>query len=294
MNILPLIAAFLMLFALGAYTLLHQSMATHQEQKHFAGAERIHLKEIDEKTRALYKASPGKTTFPLRKNKKEVSEEPLAPYQSPRESFNLPESSKLSIYPLLTAKTPSPLLRQTALKLIQSIYERTSLYHPHLEEEILDTLIEVAGELDDVEGMSLQEFYPHLQREQELYYKLLKGTQSYKLYTDVGYPALSDFICLKKRDKPVCMAYACQALLVALFGDSFAAHVKLKEEELWEEHRRHRPAPKEEMLSLFLDWGPLGKNMSDFDPLLSYDREEKVFEQQIFFDKNSQIQLRVR
>lgn len=290
MNILPLVTAFMFLFALGAYTLLHQSMATKYEESHFSGAQRLHWGNYSQTERTLYKDHPGTILFP----KKKSSSPPKThlPYQSPRNRINLPESAKLNLAPLLFQNSPHPLLRHIALALINRLYQATSLYRPGLEEEVLSTLTREVRAHPDIS--SFQELFGQIHVENPLYYKLFKGTQKYTLFTSKGYPALSDFMTLDPKRASIIMPNASKPLLIALFGDAFANQLIKKEQVIWEEGHKHRPLKKEEIAMLFVEFGPPGYKLEDFDSFIDYSRHDKQVEQHIFYDEKSKIQLRLR
>lgn len=290
MNILPLVTAFLLLFALGAYTLLHQSIATRQEERHLEGAQRLHWRKVSQADRALYKALPAKPTNT--KTEKKPSAPKPSPYISPRKKFNLPECAKLNISPLFNQEKQNPLLRKAAIALINRLYSPTLAYRQGIEEEILEVLIKTGMENPKIE--SFEELFAKIEPNPAPYYKFIKGTQKYQLYTNIGYPALEDFFTLEGKRAPILMSHACEPLLIALFGDAFANHLIQKETEIWQKEGKHIPLKKEEIAALFLEHSPNNKNLSDFESILDYKPQDRHLEQLVIYDEKSKILLRFR
>lgn len=280
----------MLLFAMGAYTLLQQSIATRQMERHFEGAQRLHFRKIAEGDRALYKASKavkkGGKEGPKRVAKKGGT------FESPRTQFNLPENAKLNISPLFSKDKPDPLLRKVTLSLLDRLYEPTAAYRKGFEEELLDAMIKAGIENPKID--SFADLFSKLEGDFSSYYKFLKGTQNYTLFTNIGYPAIGDFLTLQTERKPILLASASKPLLIALFGDRFANELLLKEAENWNKEGKHVQIKKEEIEALFIQHGPTGKNLSDFESLLDYKNREKHLEQQVYLDQKSKIQLRIR
>lgn len=269
-------------------------MATSQEELNFCGAQRIHWLEVGQIERSAYKNRSGNiaqakkvvnTLLSSQKTEKKPEE-----YRSPRTKFNLPESAKLSIAPLFQENAPNAKLREIATHLIRVIYETTSLYRFHLEEEVLATLIKVGRANPTI--TTFQELFPKVEKDHLLYYKLCKGTQRYDLFTNNGYPALGDFFTLANRT-PVLMSRASKPLLVVLFGEQFTHQLMEKERILWKEKEKHQPLKKEEIEMLYLKVAS-GKNLSEFEGLLDYNQHDRHRKQRVFYDEKSNIQLRMR
>lgn len=288
MNILPLVTAFMLLFAIGAYTLLQQAISTRQEERHFGAAQRLHWKSVSQIESALYKLHPGQSPSHVAKEK---TKQPDKPYESPRTKFNLPLSAKLNISPLFS-ETPNPRLREIAAKLIERLYQATYLYRPGLADEVLNLLIDTGRQNPDC--LTFAELFRKMRNPPHVLYKMLKGTQNYRLFTSLGYPSLDDYLAIAPKRAPIFMVHASKALLIAAFGDVFANQLILKEKESWEKEGKYIPLKKEEIEALFLEFGGHGKNLSDLDPLLDYKRHSRALDQQIYLDEKSKIQVRIK
>lgn len=286
MNVLPLVCAFILLFSLGSYALVHQFRAVVHEKSVFTGSMRIQRKfasclqedifnEIEEvKQETKTDSSP--------KNKKDIE------YKSRRDRLNPFPESKLNISGFFKEEQ-LPGLREIAENLLKRIYERTSLWYPNMEREILDLIIQSAK--DNPTVTTFEELSKHEPR----LYKWVKGTQAYELFTSQGYPSLSDYMSLdpKERKKPIHFTFASRALLLALFGenDLLAQQITHEERLKWEVDHIQRALTKSELEAFLLKHR---KNLSDYEHLLYFSTSRRSGPQVVICDEKSNVQLKIR
>lgn len=285
MNILPLVSAFILLFALGSYTLVHEYHAAMQEKFHYTAALRIQRRWAKCIQAEEFRKLPGKNEET--KEKKE-SEKKGGEYKSPRDRLNPIPESKLNIAALFTQEK-DPLLEQITLNLLHRLYELAPFYHPHMEREILDLILATVKENPSIRSCTdLAKYHP-------LFYKLAKGTHKVTLFTDQGYPALGDYISLEENEnkKAVQFPYASRAVLLAFFGKEEGMVHQLCEVEKgkWEVDHKHHPLTKAELEAFLLQ---RRKNLSDYEKLLSFSTQKQAPSQYLIQDQPSKIQLKIQ
>ncbi len=287
MNILPLVSAFMMLFAIGAYTLMHQWIAMMQEERSTTGSERIHLGIVSQVEEDQYSNAKG----PKAAAKKPVQQKKQTQYHSPREQANLPESAKLNFALLL--KEENALLYETAAELLRLLYERSAIYRPNFEYDVLDILMKTAKENPAVK--ELDQLLPHIQTESDLFYKLLKGTHTHSLYTSIGYPPLTDFFSfVGDAKKPINLRFASKALLIALLGHTCANQVILKEQAKWDKEHKKTPLTKAEFEELYMQYGSREKPFTKLEQLVQFSNAKGKTKpkETVVFDKETRMQLK--
>ncbi|NGX45097.1 MAG: hypothetical protein K940chlam2_00239 [Chlamydiae bacterium] len=289
MNILPMVTAFALLFALCSYTLLHQSIAVQFESIKVRGAHRIERVLLTELDRISYHRHPVKTSN-KKKDKPKDKEITEMKYHSPRMVFNKKPLTKLNLAPLLTVEE-SPdqkLLQIAAMTLIKNLYQYTSVYEEEMEKELFTLLLKTLKEHPEIE--SLQQAYAHLEERRELFYKLFRGTQNYQLSSNVGLPPLTDFFILEKKRASMQFAHASRPVLEAILGLPLTATILQEEEARWHEDHKEHPFTKVELSDLLLKER---KNPTDYEPLLNFSTSHTKSDQFIFQDKLSRVQKKL-
>lgn len=291
MNILPFVFAFVLIFALGASTLLQNWKGVQSEEIKYRGFMRTHRELQSSIERKQFVYQRGKVIGTAPKEKKEGEKVPT--YYNPREALTLHPLSKLNIAPLLS-KSPFPasaLLYETAATLIRLLYEKTPFYKKDLEYQLLDQLISSASQIEG--EISWGKLIPLLVAE-EPYYKIFRGTKSYQLFTNKGYPPLSDFISLdaKKKLKPLHLRYATKPLLISLFGEKLTLQIEEIEREKWKKDYRHHSITSEELGALLLKDHTNRRNLMDFEPLMNFSVKTERNPNLTIVDGSSGITLR--
>ena len=272
MNILPLVSAFILLFAIGSYTFLHQFRAAVHEEKSYTERIALSQKNARDKTRRAFNRIKAKESTPKKPKGEKTNKENIA-YKSPRDRrIPFPEG-KLNIT-FLFKKEENPQIKTITLELIERLYEFTSLEFD--AEHLLDTLIATVKKHPSID--TFEKLLSHLPPEEApIFYKLVKGTNTYTLFTSEGYPPIGNFITLdpKSHQRPIHFAHASRPLLQALFGDVFAPQIVKEERHKWEPEHKHLSLKKDELEALLLQHR---KNLVDYEQLLNFSTGRKATE----------------
>lgn len=281
MNILPLVTAFILLFALGSYTLVHQFRAAVLERLHFNASMKIQNTLSNSVQESEYDSYKG-----VSRNSKEhhpKKEEKPQVYYSPRKRFNPYKESKLN----LRSISSDPKAEKVALALFQNLYEYWTPYNEKLGKQLFDQMGKILKEHPKIE--TFEELLPYITIEQERIYKLIKGTHKYTLGTTEGYPALGTFFTLdSKMGKPINFSLASKPLLVALFKESIAHQICEAEREKWEPEHKHTPLSQSELEQILLK---NRINYADFQDLFSF-KYAKQLDNFVIMDKETKIQIK--
>ena len=289
MNVLPLVSAFILIFAICSYTFVHNVRTAMEEKIHFSASHRISRKFVSNLTKKAYAQEDAKNLHPTKKEKTKVKKE--TPYRSPRDFFNKKPESKLNIRPLLEVGDHIE-LEKIVLSLLQDLYRFAPFYKPDLEKEILTTIVEVLKENPNFTRFDL--LLSKIPEDQmSLFYKLSKGTHHYKLHTTVGYPAIGDFISLetmREKDPPMHFCYCSRPLLEAVFGPIISGRIINEEKHKWELKHKHQPMSKEELEAFLLSYrlSPV-----DYQELFSYGTASHTSPIEILHDAESHLQIKI-
>lgn len=297
MSILPLVFAFIVLFSIGSYALLHDLIACKCEENAYTSFLRAHRQlqsgleqKHFEKGRSHKKK--GESSASIKTATATVSKN----YQSPRGGPVLHPLAKLNIVQLLSSDSfhASALLYETAAQLIRILYAKTTVYQPDLEYRIVDLLMKAAKESPT--DLTLENLEAHILKDakNKSLYKIFKGTKTYDLFTKNGYPPLSDFISIntKKNAKPVNFHYAPRPLVLALFGEKITEQIEQVEKEKWEKNQRHSSLTSQELEPLLLKDHEKKLSLSILDPLINFSQKKEANPNLKVIDTKSGISLR--
>lgn len=231
MNILPFVMAFLLILSFSAYTLLKDFTATQLENRGYIGyfaSERAARSGSASRLYRSAKKAAGTEEIVEPKAKEEKK------FRNLRRTNTVPlDDAKLNLAPLIASD--SPLLYEVAAALIRNLYQNRPVWKEKKVKEgteylLLDALLK-QGKKQPKEA-SLIALFPKEETLADLFYLLLKGTQSYELTSTKGIPPFSDFFLIdhSPHQKPIHFCYAPLPLLKALFGDEIA-HAIMQEEE---------------------------------------------------------------
>jgi len=277
MNVLPLVSAFILIFAICSYTFFYNVSAAVQEKTHFQGAHRIQRKFASLVQSKLYTKMKGEKGEAKPTSSKEQEE-----FKSPRDHVNLPPEAKLNIRVLLA---DGDRLKKEAifLELTRNLYEFTTIYYPGLENDLLETLKQ------NPKITNFDELLPKAPK----FYKLIKGTHRYKLGRFEGYPALQDFFIFEesKNGKLVDYCHAARPVLEAVFGKLIAPKIINEEKHKWEQNKKHIPLTKQELEAFLLT---ISKNIVAYEPFLYFKATRHAQTHEVILDGASRIQLKIQ
>lgn len=289
MNVLPLVSAFIILFAIGSYTFLHSVKAAIQEKFHYSGALAVERKVASNIQETIYAEQKGKDLDSKEKTESQKNEDLV--FTSPRDKISRHSGRKLNIRPLLLQQQ-DPQLEKVTLTLLKELYENTSIYKKNMEREILATLIATMKVNPSVNHF--EELLPKLpESEVPLFYKLIKGTQICKLKTDKGYPALGDFLSIDGKvgkKKPINFYKASRPVLVAVFGEQLAEQIIVEEGRKWAIDHKKNFLTKQELEALLTKYK---RNYSEFEPFFYFDSNSAKRTQEVVQDDTSKLQIRI-
>lgn len=284
MNILPLVSAFLLVFSFGAYTFFTKAKASHEETHFFVGSLNAQRKVTSKFTRKAYSKLKG-SSLEERPKKSPSPSQGEKPYPSPRETLPPPPTSRLSIAALLNENEEHLELRQTAVRLLETLYE----FIPNAPdpEETLQALISAARRS---RARTLEDLLPELP---PYFYRLTKGTQSYTPRTTDGIPPLGDYLTFEehKSKKPIIFSHASAPVLGATFGPIIAPQIIGEERRKWEERDKKAPLTEGE-LSLLL--ARHNKTISDFASSLYFLTTSTPQTAELITDAGTNIHLRAK
>lgn len=221
MNILPLILAFLLIFSalsVGFIRGQKESLVANKCATRFYQTSRSALNRVAAKSyRKIKVDAPPKTVTTEKKGVKK------APPAIERTSTPPLEASKLNLTPLLDLETDPKRhpLYEIAAQLLRLLYDE-SVLKGEMEYALLDAFCAK----EKVE--SVVDLYPKEAALQPLFYKMLKGTHTYRLDKKQGIPPFSDFFTLGKQSA-IHFSFASPLLLEAIFGKKLRAKILAEE-----------------------------------------------------------------
>lgn len=285
MNILPLVSAFILLFAIGSYTFIHQFRAAVQEKNSYEGSMRLARSYESRLQRKYYNNQSGEPRFP--KKKREGSQpSKKTQYNSPRDSKNPSPESKLFIASLATEE--NPFLEEVAIDLINRLYFATLVKVNG--QTLLNEIVTALKEDSSIDSM--EKLLAHFSKEKASYlYKIVKGTNAYEFSTANGIPPLGDFISLEKKTTKAAIHFssASRPVLLALFGDVLAPQIIQEEKLKWEPEHKHAPLNKGELEALLLKHR---KSPSDFEKLINFTTKKAASTSCLLSDNDSKLRLK--
>jgi hypothetical protein len=261
MNILPLVFGFLLLFTFLSSTLIKHAFFFSSEKQSVESylSSKLALKNKWER----YKYDKFKTAGAEKeeKSKKERMVNNQAKYHSHRTRESLPPLAKWNLAALVLNESPIPFLHQSAAALLKDLYGHTEFWiegeskNPLLAEELLFSF---RMKDDKKEMESLSDLFPLDPLLQPIFYKLLKGSNSYNLKKKEGYPPLEDFFSFEpKNKKTLCLCYASYPALKAFLGEDLAQEIVSLEKKKWGKTKKGYPTITEkELVDLVSFKGP--------------------------------------
>ncbi|HSW87417.1 MAG TPA: hypothetical protein VLG49_07980 [Rhabdochlamydiaceae bacterium] len=299
MNILPATLALLMILAMASYTFLQGSAATEWEKRSCLGFMKAQHKLRNAWEKSLFQEMPKKTVSEKTPHSSEISESRSESYyESPRRKKSLSDLSKLNIGPLLIKPAPSfnGKLYESAAHMIRDLYQTKSFFKDsnmeHLEYRVLDGLIETGKSKES--ASSLAQLFPSDPKLRNIFYKMLKGTNTYDLLLDKGIPPLGDFFIVDRAitTKPVYFAYASELLLVAFFGKKNVESIIETEKQKWEEDHKHHALSKTDLETIILSNTQERINLNEFEDLLNFAKSGPSSKTLAGIDKTTGINLK--
>ena len=268
MSFLPFVLSFLLLMVIGSSFLFTSFRSTSLEKTVILAHNRAKLGLISKQAEADYKMSQPKKSDKDKNNPKEPKEKngKVSTYKDQRNKRCGLESSKFNLWPLLNNKNSSSYLYDSAIRLIQILYQDADFYKnardPGLAKKILDEMVSKKGE-------DLSQLFSENQELAKIYYKMLKGTNT-------GYPPLGEYFKIEKSDKaPIQWCYATTPLLRAVLGDDATNRILAAEKAAWEENHHKRILPKETLRELLKKHTNPDFNINELETIFWFENSNK-------------------
>jgi hypothetical protein len=205
--------------ALGAILDLEKQLGAHRLRSSYLGNLAANRQILDQTTSDFYaslKADRSKVKEEETREKK--GKKPEIPAPPP---VNAP-CARLNLDLLIeNGSVQEPALYEMAAKLLRSFYGETLFEkRPRAEYKFLDSFLVNCREqkCSILEKLSFKD-----QKEQMLYYKMLKGTKKNNLLKGIGYPSLLDYVKIEQAVSKICLFHAHPNLIAAFFTPKGAA-----------------------------------------------------------------------
>lgn len=260
-----------------------------EEWVHYRASHRIDRKFFSNSAAEVYKAHLAKDLHPARKQPSKIDK--AVDYFSPRDAFNKRVQTKINLRPLI-AEGNHKQLEGVICTLLERIYFFAPFEIKEREKEVLKILKETLKKHPEcVKFHQLLAFIP--EEKYPLFYKLIKGTQNYKIYTTIGYPPIGDFLEIEKilsSEHPIHFCYASRPVLEAVLGSTISPLIINEEKHKWEKDHKHTPLTKQEFEALLLSYR---LNPADYEPLFSFGREQQPPFFDVIHDLEAKIQIKI-
>ena len=269
MSFLPFVLSFLLILVLGSSFLFTSFRSTSLEKTVILAHNRAKLGLISKQAEAAYKTSQarkpsskeGETCNPAKEKNGKV-----AVYKDKRNKRSGLDSSKFNLWPLLNNKNSSKCLYDSAIRLIQILYQDADFYKnqrdPKLAEKILEEMISIKGE-------DISQLFSENRELAKVYYKMLKGTNT-------GYPPLGEYFKIEKSDAaPIQWCYATTPILRAVLGDSATNRILAAEKAAWEENHRKKALAKETLRELLQKHTNPDFDINQLEKIFLFDKRNK-------------------
>lgn len=198
--------------------------------------------------------------------KKEPSQTRKAP-RSKRESFPPLEAAKFHLRALCTQDSQDHPLYTSLTELLRILYKPTLFSKKEGVENLMAEALLHSAQQHPL-ATDLTALYPQDKALQELYYKMLRGTESYDLAKKEGIPPLSHFISLQPSMKVAFLSFASHPVLSALFGEKGAFSIC----DLEQQRGHSIPCSKADLFSL-LESPSEARQLSLVEPYLNYSKQ---------------------
>jgi hypothetical protein len=281
MNILPVVLTILLILSLGATTFFRGHAATLAEKRSLEGYFNAHRKIWNKEMQAAFKKAPEKpkvqeaepvpsTTAQNEQKPKEEEDEEEESVKKKyfRDKKCAHESGKLNLFPLLhdPDSTLAKHLYEPAARLIAILYQHAPFWKKgeNLEYRILDALMKI-------EDRGFVEAIPEESDLAPIFYKMLKGTNTYTLGSSEGVPPFLDFFRDAASANNKCtlnFLHAPRPVLQALLGVGLVQKIAEAEKE------ENKPMPKKKFDPLLETFPQTKSELQELDFLIFNDNNK--------------------
>lgn len=270
MNILPLVVAFLLVFALTATTFMKEIQTIFLLEKTVEGFHRTERIVHNNIVRKSYANISGDSLTP---NEHSSSPKTEKTYLSKRKACPPSDSSKFNLRPLIEYPKElkshplyEPLATFLRLLYRENVFKKFKI--KEIEYRLIHAWVEKAQKQPEIKEIA--ELYPEDPHLAKVFYKMLKGTNQYG--SEGGIPPLKHFICFREEKTAAYLSFASHYLLEALFGKEAAELILQEEYKGWLKSNKYTFFSKEEMQKMVLSHPKLASIFPSLEPYLNYSK----------------------
>lgn len=273
MNILPVVVAFLVILSCINATFFRDTKSFHLLEQTIRGYQRAERALSNTIAQRAYKKVKAEPTAKTQKGDKQT--QPNVKFTSRRSLFPPLENSKFNLTPLILASGECKLhpLYEPLAELLRKLYA-TKVFQKYNNSEklpyrLIDEIVKKARKLSTVDDLA--QLYPDDPMLQQVYYKMLRGTNQYK--NGEGFPPLKHFLSLNKSEKAISLSFSSPPVLEALFGTQMAAEILKLEREKWNSSQKYYLLTKEDLQPLLMKNPAKSSVFTALDTYLDYSKQ---------------------
>lgn len=228
MNVLPLTFSLLIVITVASTAFFEQRLDTKRFTNSYSQshqADRNIIKQINHDNFSELKSQLAQK--PPINHTESANKKDKSPRQS--EKKNEPRHcARLNLFALLDLEDPKLDVRyELCLKFFHSYYSNITLIKNHHSQKILGKLLDAilysAKTLKEKnEPICIEKLDLNNAHLQQIFYKMLKGTNNYEFGTQTGYPALTEYISVEIGEDKICFPHASKEILSILFSQQVA------------------------------------------------------------------------
>ncbi len=272
MNILPLVFSFLIIFSCLCFTFLKEVNSLTLIE--------LTLEGYNHTEKAIKNALVKKAYHKIKEDlplgsSNGATQKTGRLFHSKRVQFPPQETSKFYLRAL--AKSEMPLsehpLYEPLSELLRCLSQKTVFdKYPDkkdIEYKLIEALVKKAQKFPSAKELSY--LYPEDPELQKIYYKIVKGTNSYT--QEAGIPPLAHFLSLENSDKAAFLSLASPLVLKAFFGTEGAEKILSTEKIHFETDQKYYFFSKEDLETLLMKEIGSSGVLSSIQPYLNYSKQ---------------------
>jgi len=270
MNLLPFVVIILVIFSLFSAGQLQSKMIEKKEIRLYTTYLTTVRNSRNSKEKRMCEGAKREGKGHQQQSIKDSEPKPVIGYF--REKRVGWERGKLNLSSLINDSAKWPILETVAASYVKELYKSAAFYpkEKDFEKKIIQTLIATLKETKDLSP--LHELKLKDQKMQALFYRMLRGTNTYDLKKKQGIPPFGDFFTFEPSEKPpMNLHYANLSFFSALVGPKGAEKLAKSEQDCFNENseKKHYKCPYsiEELRQLLNDpkQADLNERLSLFD-----------------------------
>ncbi len=262
MNILPLVAIFLIIFSLFSHRVIQSYKSFSLEKHSYIGLLEAELDGRNILEKENYETLRDKSYHPKSDEKEKqpsIDTKNTKIHEWERKDFEtLAPLGKFNLFHFLFAEKVSPVMKASIIKLFHRLYDNTDFIKEFTGKRFMENLLDglrknarasLKNNPDLLENIKLEDIYPLYKFEQDIYYKMLSGTTIYDLEENIGFPPLGHFFTLHEETQEKLFYFPSTTVyhLDAFFGPEITQKILEKDHEKKEENGSKSRLTKKEL-----------------------------------------------